>query len=536
MALRDDLVRLGLPDYMAQELGNCTTLTTDSAGNNAIGQISGSTSLQVSPLSFVRKQDRTDFITNGSLIQAPAWAPTSPYTVGTEVRLPGGQTILCYAAGTSGASAPTFSATTLMTGDGTVSWQWTGRLSRLQPNAEIPTIIVSATLATAAPGCTAFAWNNGSNGIQNTGNILFAGGISPIGYSNVFTGLDSFYNDGTTNTYGQSSVQGLRSVHQQFEFILDSAVVALGAWNSTNSPHFMVWVGDPDGKNMVKVEEMPTILVAGNPCWYGINWPTQRRRRYRVEMRNAGSTVTNVYGIAYPSTSSIVAPKVDGMRGLMIFDSYATTVDPGLANFNPEPEKLAGLALKYMGCRFVQAIQQASAGYVVGSTTMQGNATPVNIPTMLANNTFNNAQFDVVAFAPGLNDTPQSALVQAAALLSFQRARALWPNAIFLVFGLQDGPNNLGANAQATDTAIYNAVQQFGDSKTFFWSTLNDGPTPGIAAPWVKGTGKLGSITGDGNADYYIGLAGTHPPEWGHEYYAQRYGQAGHAILSSIGL
>ena len=33
-----------------------------------------------------------------------------------------------------------------------------------------------------------------------------------------------------------------------------------------------------------------------------------------------------------------------------------------------------------------------------------------------------------------------------------------------------------------------------------------------------------------------LGPVGTHAPEWGHEYYGQRYGQAIHTMLSSIGL
>jgi len=85
-----------LADYLGRWLGNSnpgTTAATDDLGRN------------------VTTGDK-DYLGRGLTVANPAaWAPATPYTVGTYTRGGGGQLMQATVAGTSGAAPPTWPAT-----------------------------------------------------------------------------------------------------------------------------------------------------------------------------------------------------------------------------------------------------------------------------------------------------------------------------------------------------------------------------------------------------------------------------------------
>ena len=402
-----------------------------------------------------RRLDRAIALEGGALIQAPAWAAATAYAVGDVVRLSTGPLLLCQTAGTSAGSAPTFNAGAAIT-DNTVTWNYLGRVSRLLPNREVPTITTSAT---APAGSTVRAWNSGS------GNVITAGlpislpcGTSLVGVSNVYTVQDNFYNNGSTGVINGLAA-GLNAIMQVVEFVTDDPAPAFGTWNNNSQPLCDVYVGDPSGDDMRLIEEHPTPMLSGNPCWYIISWGGVRKlRRYRLEIRNTGSgTFTNLYGLAYLATSTIYAPASEGARGIWISDSYTTTISPSLSSRQSNASRLGARALKLAGARYAQCIGQDGAGYVAGSATVGGSSSKVTVPLALSSNSggLSAWQPDFVVFACGLNDTPYASQVQAAALSAFRTARSIWPNAFVAVFGLQNGPNNSGASAQTDLVRVF---------------------------------------------------------------------------------
>jgi lysophospholipase L1-like esterase len=79
----------------------------------------------------------------------------------------------------------------------------------------------------------------------------------------------------------------------------------------------------------------------------------------------------------------------------------------------------------------------------------------------------------------------------------------------------------IASNGSAAHTTIH-AAKQAAAAKVprnvAFIETLTD--------PWVSGTGRAGTPTGDGNRDWICGSDGAHPTTEGHRYLAGRVARA----------
>ena len=138
--------------------------------------------------------------------------------------------------------------------------------------------------------------------------------------------------------------------------------------------------------------------------------------------------------------------------------------------------------------------------------------------------TFNQrVDLDVIAPAPdviwemgGLNDA--SLIASAAALQPLVetwlgKVTAALPNVLILMTGPivpKPGVTNTGLvrDAKLAAAAKYPRNVRFIDN---------------VAAAWVTGTGKQGSVVGDGSADWITGTDGTHPTQDGHVHNARRF-------------
>jgi hypothetical protein len=249
----------------------------------------------------------------------------------------------------------------------------------------------------------------------------------------------------------------------------------------------------------------------------------------------------------YLQTNSIAYPpsSLNGIVGLTIGDSYLET-DVGSITSDPvgRLDMLMGRrALKLAGIRYPQDFGLPSADYAVGQVASAANSTSTSfsVPVALAygaNPTYLAAlNPSVVVFTNGFNDTGATSIaaVQAAALASWQQARALWPNAPIIIFGPMLGSKNGGSGPPtiaSVEAALTAAYAQWGDTNSFFhpvWGAL-----PG---PWWTGTYCYGSSSGTaGASSWIIGGDCTHPNVWGHEYISQRMASQIDADLKSIGM
>lgn len=142
---------------------------------------------------------------------------------------------------------------------------------------------------------------------------------------------------------------------------------------------------------------------------------------------------------------------------------------------------------------------------------------------------------DVIAYRPdvivetgGLNDSQASrSTIQREVESWLARTVAALPDvAIFMTGPLVSlGAYNTFAPFVAVRDAKRAAAARFPRNVAFI---------DNMAEEWVRGSGRVGATTGDGNADWVRGVDGTHPALAGAEYFAQRIARGVAAALPQL--
>lgn len=267
-----------------------------------------------------------------------------------------------------------------------------------------------------------------------------------------------------------------------------------------------------DGR-YVRVGAMGIDATVGALRYIPITWGDgsdtfRKTRHYELEI------IQNVYfGGVRTSNAYRPAPwpQADGLRVLVHGDSMVSAVvDSGSREAWPTA-----------GSGFILADLLGQTDTWVSNVGGSGWFTPANPKTK---NWFNDrvaidvvpAGADVVVEMGGLNDSSLAGLSQAA----LQAAVETWldtvlaarPDSIVFMTGpitpsaATAGDLKVGA-AKAAAAAKYPRNVAYIDN---------------LADPWFFGSGKQGSVIGDGNRDWAIGSDGTHPTLEGHRYLAQR--------------
>lgn len=140
---------------------------------------------------------------------------------------------------------------------------------------------------------------------------------------------------------------------------------------------------------------------------------------------------------------------------------------------------------------------------------------------------------DVIAWNPtrliisgGYNDNGGSQpAIGAAADSLYAAVKAGLPQCEVYVIGCWSPSGSPASSITNTDTTLRTSAATAGFP---FISPITGGcynaagTLVATHGPWITGTGKVGSTTGSGNADVYIGTDGVHPTDAGHVYLARR--------------
>jgi lysophospholipase L1-like esterase len=143
---------------------------------------------------------------------------------------------------------------------------------------------------------------------------------------------------------------------------------------------------------------------------------------------------------------------------------------------------------------------------------------------------------DLVVIEGGYNDSGGNSqqAIQDAARAFFQAVKAVQPAAQVIVLGVHSPSGspaaslvnaNAGVRAAALAETLAFVDQQSGEVLAATGATVRAATTS-----WVTGTGRVGTTTGVGNADVYIGTDGVHLTDAGHRYKARRVADAIQAI------
>ena len=426
-----------------------------------------------------------------ALVPPTPWAASTAYVVG-DIRSNGGNLYVVNGAGTSAASGGP-SGTTLAITDGTVSWAWIGTEQPVY--ADWPAITVRA--------------NYSASGIANA--VAVPLNSNKLGLFNQ-SALYTYYNmhSGCTPLNGQpvylTEVTGIGSWATTIGFVTDADVIDIAMQNL--------------GEMIVIVDGVPmpafyiTNTGGGNPSRFvGLTFKTRKSRSIIVGMANAGSA-----GIAIgPKDTIRPLPVANMLSYAAIGDSYLSSIGTNFLDMLDD-----GVA-RHLGSFARMSMGVGGTGYINNNGSYTTYAQ--RISAIAASGA------DVVGVYGGINDTYTAGTFETAVNSFYSTLRTAMPNAVIVACGPWC-PNQSFITGTDKYTNIRNAIRAavtaaggnwiFIDNLTGSLSTSN-GYSRVDTTPWITGSGKVGTTTSTGNANYYISSDGTHPSQpAGADYFAKR--------------
>lgn len=259
------------------------------------------------------------------------------------------------------------------------------------------------------------------------------------------------------------------------------------------------------------------------PITWGAGAAADRKvRHYELEFGNSGAFLGIRTGNLYKPSPW---PQSDGLKVLMHGDSFVwTIVDSGTKD-----NGLAGAMGQCLGTVLGQS------DFIGSGTGGAGMLMPANHLQSWFNDRVN---LDVVTLAPdviietggGNDESPLTVGTETVA--SYQARWESWLSAVLtakpetIIF--MTGPL-IGGNAALGHTRCKTAKAAAAakwPKNVVFIDNLTD--------PWVSGTGKQGTTTGDGNRDWMTGSDGAHPTMEGHPSLAGRINRATSSAIKTL--
>lgn len=231
-----------------------------------------------------------------------------------------------------------------------------------------------------------------------------------------------------------------------------------------------------------------------------VDYGSRAYRRIVVELDNAAS-VFGVWfaGIDHLATDTVWLPGIPTGLGLAIVgDSYTASIGATFPSTG-FPQTVA----RALGIQNSFPLGVGGAGWVsVGGTGAGNYANVARTADVIA------CAPDIVLVQGSINDTGNNGTIGPQVAAFVQAIKAGLPNAIIILTGVLR-PQNPTANDVLVNTDIKNAAAAAGVAFI-----------DAQAAPaWFNGMGTSGVPTGDGNADFYMGVGGAaqHPTQAGND-------------------
>jgi hypothetical protein len=290
------------------------------------------------------------------------------------------------------------------------------------------------------------------------------------------------------------------------------------------------------------------ISVDGYPLEESILAPTAGGNFYKI-IDFSGIRQNRTYRIETPCTYSFLSinlsssqsvifkPESVKYKGLFFGDSYGATISPIASSptIYTNSRILAQDVLQRIGISSVRNLDIGGTGYLNGKTANDNNTVnqSYNCKALMINNALDD-YLDVISvvFAHGQNDkTLVLSDVCANAVYCWNLAAQRYPNAVISIFGPWSEKSGPDATHLAIDNALINAFNTWSYERAKYHSICQD-----ASGSWTTGTGRWGSTTGTGNADFYVGADTIHPSIIGREYLINRMSKLIDDDLISFGL
>ncbi|MFI5990285.1 SGNH/GDSL hydrolase family protein [Streptomyces sp. NPDC051362] len=266
-----------------------------------------------------------------------------------------------------------------------------------------------------------------------------------------------------------------------------------------------------DGRKVTDLMQSTGATATGSSHLLTIDFGTAVPRRLRFDF-----TTMPFGGVFLTPTAHMWAVPLQGAKFMAFGDSI---LDGSALNTGAGCGTWVDRVARMLGCTDVWRQGRGSTGYV-----NPGSFAPLG--TRL--------DTDVLAYPPdqlviwaGYNDATgyDQPSISAAATSLYSRIKTGLPDTQVYVIGCWS-PLGTPAAAHVSTTATLRAAAAaagfpFCDPQT---GAIYNAAGTLIATygPWITGTGNVGAVKGDGNADFYVGSDTVHPTDAGHVYLARR--------------
>lgn len=455
---------------------NSQVAGTSSASSNAKGDVLGPAGNTIVGNKAKQAQRLANKATKtlGAMAQAPAWPATTAILEATVYRLPTNELVISDKAGTTGAVAPTFSATGPMN-DGTTTW-WSLGQSTAAPLAGLPLTVVSVTDNAGASGNTLYNFDTNADVFESFSTPY----RDATGSGSTRRTLAYNITDGTTNANGYSTASGYQGKVCIRRFKTASQVIDLG--------YFAIVAGFKGENIQVLIDGIPiseSLLVpgaAGGSRYFRITL-SGPKKEYTYTIVSKGTFYMSYVGVSAGET--VTLPSARGLLLGCFDDSYGDTESPAVDNQNYDLNYILASSLGY------DHVIHAGVGGTSYSVDAFGRK---NLNQLLDLNNVAAFNMDAIFVGHGFNAiiSQPAATEAAAALSSWQKLRAAAPSAPIVIAGIWYRKPGSTANADTLHQLLLNTFLAWRDPNSVFinpmdgTTVLYDGSFVGSGTTWFN--------------------------------------------------
>jgi len=472
----------------------------------------------------IRRQQAKLEAERSALAQAPLWAANTAYVATDVVRLSTGPLLLCTTAGTSHATTePTItigSAPAEIT-DNTAKWWALSEATRVAPSGAIAVTVTDNAGNSALGSIVNFFDNSAQFDQLSAPNVYTPGGAGSTKYCTAWSMLDGSTNDGGFGTNGK------QGKYRTIEFVTNADLFEIGYFAITANflnERVRIWV---EGYG---TSEAPIIPGAqGASRFWRIAIPGGRRRRLVRIAASGASPYLRYVGVA---ADCVVEKPTQTAPVLGWFsDSFGDTESPaiGIAHYDLAPQ-----VGKRLGMPHVMHGGSGGTSYALSIASSRQN-----LQWVLANNDWTQYNFAAIINGHGYNagdpgNNISAPTEAAAALVCWNKQRALWPTAPIVVIGpwyVRTGVYI--APSQAVAAALKAQFLAWGDKRSAYIDPFDGSITAGDGTVIRAATSAW---IGTANAAWVIGADAAHPSPAGAWYLQDCIARSADAALNYLGV
>lgn len=251
---------------------------------------------------------------------------------------------------------------------------------------------------------------------------------------------------------------------------------------------------------------VPKIYDTADGVYVRITFASRRRHKIGIERQVSQTGLGTIY-LEPTGQASRTYEDTAQLKAFVVGDSYVSATGPSF--YHDTWANILGYTMGW------NVFSEGIGGSGYANTSFAQFDHPSRLEKLALH------PMDIVVVAGSINDTGStfSPQVQARAQSTWAAQRAIQPNALFIVVGVQSGgtgPSAIDNSTIQTETRLKAAFDSWADPYSIFVPWSSD------PQPINFGTGRVGATNGNGNNDIYVwNTDSTHLNSLGHKEAAE---------------